>query len=98
MGRKIEFTHVPGTPSVEIVGVVGDIKEGEMDEDTWPTLYVPFDQNPSGFFSVAVRASRNAATIHRIDPAIATFRPGDHAASNRWCPGGGIYGVLRHGW
>ena len=84
VGRKIEFTHVPGTPSVEIVGVVGDIKEGEMDKDSWPTLYVPFDQNPSGFFSLVVRVARNApsllpalaATIHRIDPAIATFRPG----------------------
>ena len=40
-----------------IVGVVGDIKYGGLDEDTPAEIYLPYDQHPVDAFTVAVRTS-----------------------------------------
>jgi macrolide transport system ATP-binding/permease protein len=71
------------SPPMQVVGIVEDIKEGALDETTWPTLYVAFNQDPDDHFSLIVRASNGeqallptlAAAIRRIDPGIATFDP-----------------------
>jgi predicted permease len=71
------------SPPMQVVGIVEDIKEGALDETTWPTLYVAFNQDPDDHFSLVVRTAGNeqallptlAAAIHRIDPGIATFDP-----------------------
>jgi putative ABC transport system permease protein len=40
-----------------IVGVVGNIKYGGLDEDTPAEIYLPYDQHPVDAFTVAVRTS-----------------------------------------
>ena len=64
----------------EIVGVVEDIREGALDDDVWPAVYYPFEQNPGTFFSVLARSTQDEeallpaldAAIRDIDPDIAT--------------------------
>jgi putative ABC transport system permease protein len=43
--------------SKTIVGVVGDIKYGGLDEDTPAEIYLPYEQQPVDAFTVAVRTS-----------------------------------------
>ena len=43
--------------------MVADIKEGSLDSEIWPAEYVPFDQDPSSFFSVVARTSHDAAAV-----------------------------------
>jgi predicted permease len=45
--------HVGG----EIVGVVGDVREQQLDEEPWPILYFVQDQFPAGFLTFVVRAA-----------------------------------------
>lgn len=79
IGKQISYMSIPPAP-IEIVGIVADIKEGQPDTANQPVLYRPFNQDPDSFFSLTVRASQGeesllpamAATIHRIDPRIAT--------------------------
>jgi macrolide transport system ATP-binding/permease protein len=64
--------------SVEIVGLIDDIKEGQLDTANRPAIYVPFNQSPANSFVLVVRTSQAeasllptlAAAIHRIDPRI----------------------------
>jgi predicted permease len=76
-----QFFYQTGDPKpITIVGVIDDIKEGAIDSTSWPTLYVPFDQNPSGYFIVVVRCAQDEhaflptllSTIHRFDPGLMT--------------------------
>jgi macrolide transport system ATP-binding/permease protein len=68
-------------PPMSIVGIVEDIKESPLDSDTPPTIYVPFDQDPTSGFALFVRTSQAegpvlptmTAAIREIDPAIPTF-------------------------
>jgi macrolide transport system ATP-binding/permease protein len=78
IGKKIAY--VLSKDSIEIVGVVEDIKEGELDTTNRPIMYIPFNQNMWAAFNLIVRTSQAeqsmlpamAATIHQIDPEIAT--------------------------
>ena len=82
MGKQLSYINmgIPPVP-IEIVGIVQDIKEGQLDTKNMPALYIPFNQAPGNFFNVAVRTSEAeqalvpalAATIHQIDPGIAAF-------------------------
>ena len=66
---------------MEVVGVVEDVKEGELDHVTRPILYVPCAQNPDRAFYVIARTSQSeesllpviAAAIHEIDPGLMTY-------------------------
>jgi predicted permease len=68
---------------VTIVGVIDDIKEGAIDSTSRPTIYVPFNQDPSGYFIVVARCSQDehaflptlVSTIHRFDPGLMTSNP-----------------------
>jgi ABC-type antimicrobial peptide transport system permease subunit len=80
MGQQLSYLTSPPVP-IEIVGIVQDIKEGQLDTKNLPTLYVPFNQSPNNYFNIAVRTSQTeqalvpalAAAIHQIDPGIAGF-------------------------
>ena len=82
VGKQMTYAG-SSAPPMQVVGLVEDIKEGALDANTWPTLYVAFNQDPDDHFSLVVRTSKGeqsllptlAATIHRIDPEIATFDP-----------------------
>lgn len=77
IGKQIYYGGQPQSP-MQIVGVVGDIKEGSLAAANKPALYVPFDQNPVGGPAVLVRTSQAetslvpnlVAAIHKIDPLI----------------------------
>jgi macrolide transport system ATP-binding/permease protein len=78
-----QLSHLGQIPDpIQIVGIVEDIKEGQLDSQNLPVLYVPFNQNADTGFVLAVRTSQGenailptlTATIHDIDPQIVTFR------------------------
>jgi predicted permease len=81
IGKKIAY--VLAKDSIEIIGVVEDIKEGELDTTNRPIMYIPFNQSMWASFNLIVRTSQAeqsmlpamAATIHQINPAIATSNP-----------------------
>ena len=59
-----------------IVGVVGDIKYGGLDEDTPAEIYLPYEQHPVDAFTVAVRASADrSASIPTLRHDVAELDP-----------------------
>jgi ABC-type antimicrobial peptide transport system permease subunit len=66
--------------SMEIVGIVEDIKEGQLDTVNRSAVYIPFEQSPNNYFIAMVRTSQAEqsllpamrAAIHQIDPDIVT--------------------------
>ena len=80
VGMQMAYAGASGPP-MQVVGMVEDIKEGALDETTWPTLYVAYNQDPEENFALVARTWKGeqpllptlAATIRRIDPGIATF-------------------------
>src|SRR5438874_1752974 len=81
VGKQINYRGAPAASAMEIVGVVDEIKEGQLDFAPRPAFYVPFNQQSFPFFSVVVRATQDSASllpaisnvIHGIDPSIASF-------------------------
>jgi macrolide transport system ATP-binding/permease protein len=79
IGKQISGLSDPPVP-VEIIGVVEDIKEGQLDTVNQPAIYYPFAQEPGTEFFLAVRTSQSeeallptlAAVIYQIDHNIAT--------------------------
>jgi predicted permease len=76
IGKQIGDDDLSPKSIKEIIGIVDDIKEGQLDSETWPAVYYPFNQSPDTFFGVVVRTSQAeqsvlpalGATIHQIDP------------------------------
>ncbi len=79
LGEQIEYVSFDSGP-MEIVGIVGDIREGPLDAPIPPVIYVPFRQAPGNYLTAAVRASQAerrllpeiAAAVKQFDPDIAT--------------------------
>jgi macrolide transport system ATP-binding/permease protein len=68
-----------GRPSMwEIVGVVDDIREGALDEVTWPAEYFPISQTRDHSFDLVVRTRQDAkmllpllvSRLHQFDPGL----------------------------
>jgi macrolide transport system ATP-binding/permease protein len=78
MGQRI-YNSDP-THSLQIVGVVEDLKEGPLDVETRPVMYAPFNLEPENWFYVVVRGTLPeqmllptlVAAVHQLDPNIAT--------------------------
>ena len=78
IGKQIRYDE--SEPTIQIVGVVDDIKEGPLDAATDPALYVPFNQEPHYNFFVIARTSGEpqallttlVGVIHQIDRGIIT--------------------------
>jgi predicted permease len=81
VGKRINYKGAPATSAMEIVGLVDEIKEGQLDFAPRAAFYIPFNQKPSPFFSLVVRATRASqpllhemsSVIHEIDPDVAAF-------------------------
>jgi len=79
VGMQINYDGAPPSSAMLVVGLIQDIREGQLDVPARPAFYVPFDQSPHGYFSVVARTSIDAGsmlptiteTIHGIDPGIA---------------------------
>ena len=60
-----------------------NIREGGLDDDIQPAMYVPFNQDPDSVFDLVVRTAQSpqailpslSQAIHEIDPDVATARP-----------------------
>ena len=82
IGKKFGDTNLRPESIKEVVGVVADIREGQLDSEIWPAVYYPFNQSADSSFALVVRTRQAeqsvlptlAATIARIDPAIGTVR------------------------
>jgi putative ABC transport system permease protein len=80
VGRRLLFPSFPNQ-SVEIVGVVGDVKTTGLDQDARPVLYYPFNQNASVATTLVLRAKTDVATLinaarsecRALEPDVAIF-------------------------
>jgi macrolide transport system ATP-binding/permease protein len=80
IGKRIKYTG-RSDASIEIVGIVRDIKEGPLDDITRPAFYIPFAQDPGPWFSVVLRSSQEEQSLlsmmvhmmHEIDPGIVVY-------------------------
>ena len=79
IGKRLQVAiGAPGRGSVEIVGVVGDIKMTSLDTETRATVYMPHTQLAIGLMTLVVRTSTTpesavksvAAAVHGIDPEL----------------------------
>jgi macrolide transport system ATP-binding/permease protein len=77
IGKQLSSLSDPPVP-MEIVGIVEDIKEGQLDTVNRSTLYMPFNQSVGNYFNVVVRTSQAeqsllpalVSTIHKLSPDI----------------------------
>jgi len=77
LGKLLGDLH-PKPTTMEIVGVVEDIREGPLDAPIPPVLYIPFTQSTDDYFSLVVRAARDERSllpalrtaIHQVNPEI----------------------------
>jgi putative ABC transport system permease protein len=80
IGRRLVYPSVQAPP-IQIVGVVGDVKIGGLDDAIRPVLYYPFRQNNGLGTSLVVRttADPNALAgairdaMHGLEPDVAIF-------------------------
>lgn len=76
IGKKVGNDELAPDSIREIIGVVGNVREGSLDTDVWPAEYQPIYQSQSPEFTLVVRASNDEAAllpalvkaIHEIDP------------------------------
>jgi predicted permease len=59
VGHTLEL----GKTSLQIIGVVGDVPIGKIEDKIPPTLYLSFDQNPQQVMFLAMRTSLDDASI-----------------------------------
>jgi putative ABC transport system permease protein len=80
IGRRLVFTSAQAEP-VQIIGVVGDVKIGGLDEAIRPVTYYSFRQLPSVATSLVVRTNTDPAVlagairneIRTLEPDVAIF-------------------------
>jgi predicted permease len=80
VGNKIIYLLDNSKP-MEVVGVVDDIKEGQLDTPTPPVIYIPLNQQPRRDFFVVARTAQAghsllpvlSATLSKIDSGIVTY-------------------------
>jgi putative ABC transport system permease protein len=98
IGHTIRLTREPGSPTIEIVGLLADAVYRDVREATLPTAYVPVSQSseqarpdPPAIVTLSVRAAVSpglltksvAAAIGEINPTLAlTFQPLDSQISD----------------
>ncbi|MEM7153950.1 MAG: ABC transporter permease [Myxococcota bacterium] len=75
VGQRILFGH-EGDESIEIVGVVGDAYLMGPAFDPEPQIYLPFEQNPEGSFSIIASSTQEPASLTAaLDRIIAEIDP-----------------------
>ena len=82
IGKKFGNTSLAPESIKEVVGIVADIREGQLDSEIWPAVYYPFKQSPDSSFTLVVRTAQSehsilpmlASSIAQIDSDIGTIR------------------------
>ncbi|MEO8483079.1 MAG: ABC transporter permease [Acidobacteriota bacterium] len=83
IGQRIGNTGLTPDSIVEVVGVVADLREGGLDDEIWPAVYYPFNQDSDTSMALIVRTAVPPASIlpaldsiiRGIDPNIGTMSP-----------------------
>lgn len=76
IGRQFGDLKLTPKSLRRIVGVVDNMREGSLEDDIWPTEYLPFNQDPDTYFYAVVHASQDerallpelSALLHRKHP------------------------------
>jgi putative ABC transport system permease protein len=63
IGERLKVSFASAPISMEIVGVVGDVRHGTLDQDPGPRLYLPHAQSPNGAIIFAARTAVDPATL-----------------------------------
>jgi predicted permease len=71
VGRRATLPLVSRTTQIQVVGIVGDVKEQRTD-DAVPTVYFYMKERPFGDMTVAIRTAGDPMTVAR--PAVAAVR------------------------
>ncbi|HEY2466456.1 MAG TPA: ABC transporter permease, partial [Terracidiphilus sp.] len=75
VGKQLGDPTLSPSSIKQIIGVVGDFKDGSLDEEQGATVYYPFNQNASSGFALMVRTAQDdqtlqpalAATVHKLN-------------------------------
>src|SRR5581483_2419405 len=78
IGQQIGDSNLTPKYLKTIVGVVDDIREGALDQDIWPAVYHPLNQDSSTYVIVLARTSERPeallpelrTAIHRVHPDV----------------------------
>jgi macrolide transport system ATP-binding/permease protein len=73
IGKRL--TYVGSKQVVQVIGVVEDIKEGQLDSANRAAMYVPFNQDSWGAFDLVVRSAQEPGTM--LPTIISTLRDVD---------------------
>jgi predicted permease len=81
IGQKIANGALDPKSMREIIGVVGNVREGGLDDDLWPAEYEAMYYGPDNFVAIAARTTGDeqailpilVKTIHEIDPSLGTY-------------------------
>src|ERR1022692_1828135 len=81
IGQKVGTGDLAPEAMREIIGVVGDVREGALDAEIWPTEYQAINQVPYKYFAVAVRTAQDertllpvlVSTLRQIDPNLGVY-------------------------
>jgi predicted permease len=81
IGQKVGDGALDARSIREIIGVIGNVREGGLDDDLWPAEYQAMYQGPDNFISIAVRATQDekdvlpvlVKALHGIDPNLGAF-------------------------
>jgi macrolide transport system ATP-binding/permease protein len=80
IGQKIANGNLDPKSMREIIGIVGNVREGGLDDDLWPAEYEAMYFGPDNYVSIVLRTAGNEETIlpeivktlHQIDPSLGT--------------------------
>jgi macrolide transport system ATP-binding/permease protein len=81
IGQKVGNGDLDPKSIREIVGVIGNVREGGLDDDLWPAEYEALYQSTDTFFAVAARTTQDEKTVlpvlvkalHEVDPNLGTY-------------------------
>jgi len=81
IGKQVGNGNLDPKSMREIIGVVGNVREGGLDDELWPTEYEALYQSPGKFVSIAVRTTGSEGAIlptlvkavHELDPNLGTY-------------------------
>lgn len=78
LGQTIGDATLSPNSLHQVIGVVQDVREGELNDPLRPAVYFPVNQNPGSYFFLVVRTAQDPAAalptlvgaIHKLDPGI----------------------------
>jgi putative ABC transport system permease protein len=79
IGKTISVQMARSNPFADVIGVVGNVKEGSLSKAAVPTVYYVYEHMPYGQMTLVVRGEQDAealvgpvrSVIHEIDPGLA---------------------------